>query len=155
VLGPPLGNASLQWREWAAPQVSTDDLAGSRGAARGLVDELVINQNSSQCPSMWHHLWPMHRGYGYVQNYLDGLPPLREHLASTYAPIFAPRPSATSAEEREAASPGARLYVARQWDERDEAEEAALLAQPGVAGLVFSSFRHDNPGPVARADWRA
>ena len=63
VLGPPLGNATLHWREWVR---------------RGLIDHLVIDQNSSQCPSMWHQLWPMHRGTGYVQNYLDGtgLPPL-------------------------------------------------------------------------------
>jgi hypothetical protein len=92
---------------------------------------------------MWHSLWPMHRGYGYLQNYLDGynLPPLAEQLDSEYALGFA--------------GSGARLYVARQWDERDAAAEAALLARPAVAGLVFSSFRYDNPGPVARGDWRA
>lgn len=127
VLGPPLGNAALQWREWIA---------------RDLVDALVINQNSSQCPSMWHQLWPMHRGYGYVQNYLNGLglPPLGEQLASTYAPAFVGRP--------------ARLFVARQWHERSP-EEAGLLAQPVVSGLVFSAFRFDNPEAVARGDWRA
>ena len=25
-----------------------------------------------QCPSLWHRLWPMHAGYGYLQDYLDG-----------------------------------------------------------------------------------
>ncbi|MBI3360261.1 MAG: hypothetical protein HY023_04040 [Chloroflexi bacterium] len=128
VLGPPLGNTTLQWREWVE---------------RGLIDELVINQNSSQCPSMWHQLWPMHRGYGYLQNYLDGhnLPPLLDHLGATYAPAFASR--------------AAKLYVARQWSERSESEEAALTAHPAVTGLVFSSFRFDNPGAVARGDWKA
>jgi len=127
VLGPPLGNTTLNWREWVR---------------NGLVDELVINQNSSRCPSMWHQLWPMHRGYGYVQNYLEGfnMPPLLEHLRSTYAPAFCDQP--------------ARLYVARQWDERSPEAEAQLLEQPAVTGLVFSSFRHDNPGAAARGDWR-
>jgi hypothetical protein len=128
VLGPPLGNAALQWREWIE---------------RGLVGELVVNQNSSRCPSMWHELWPMHRGYGYLQNYLDGFnfPPLADHLDKSYAPVLAGRE--------------ARLYVARQWDERSPGEEEALLAHPAVSGLVWSSFRFDNPGPVERGDWRA
>jgi hypothetical protein len=128
VLGPPLGNASLPWRRWIEGEI---------------VDELVVNQNSSRCPSMWHDLWPMHRGRGYVQNYLDGhgLPPLEEQLETTYAPVLAGR--------------AARLYVARQWDARrngwrtDEPEAAC------AAGSVLSSFRFDNPGPVARSDWRA
>jgi len=37
------------------------------------------------------------------------------------------------------------LYVARQWDERSEDEEKGILAQPVAKGLVFSSFRYDNP----------
>ncbi|MFQ6672689.1 MAG: hypothetical protein ACE5KY_05265, partial [Candidatus Tectimicrobiota bacterium] len=128
ILGPPLGNTTLDWPTWVK---------------EGLIDELVINQNSSQCPSMWHELWPMHRGGGYLQNYLDGanLPPLIEHLSWTYGPAVAQAP--------------VDVYVARQWDERSEAAEAALLAHPTVRGLVFSSFRFDNPGPVARGDWRA
>jgi hypothetical protein len=128
VLGPPLGNTTLRWREWVA---------------RRLVDQLVVDQNSSQCPSMWHQLWPMHRGSGYLQNYLDGsgLPPLVEHLRGAYGPAVC--------------GSGTALYVARQWRERLPEEERALTAIPGVAGLVFSSFRHDNPGPVARGDWRA
>lgn len=128
VLGPPLGNATLHWRDWIG---------------RGLVDHLVINQNSSQCPSMWHQLWPMHRGRGYTQNYLDGadLPPLMEHVRCTYGPVFEGRPS--------------RLFVARQWDERDDGVERELSSIPGVSGLVISSFRHDNPAAVARGDWRA
>jgi hypothetical protein len=128
VLGPPLGNATLHWRDWVR---------------RGIVDHLVINQNSSQCPSMWHQLWPMHRGTGYVQNYLDGsgLPRLAEHLQFTYAPVIAG--SAT------------QLFVARQWYERCPATEQALRSIAGVAGLVFSSFRHDNPKAISRGDWRA
>ena len=128
VLGPPLSNATLQWREWVE---------------RGLIDHLVIDQNSSRCPSMWHDLWPMHRGDGYIQNYLEGtnLPPLAEHIEKIYAPALKGR--------------NTTLYIARQWNERDEVAEAALLRQAAVGGLVFSTFRHDNPGPVARGDWRA
>ncbi len=40
-------------------------------------------------------------------------------------------------------------------DTPEEAEERALSSQPGVAGLVFSSFRFDNPEAVARGDWTA
>jgi hypothetical protein len=128
VLGPPLGNTTLNWRHWV------------KG---GIIDELVINQNSSKCPSMWHQLWPMHRGYGYLQNYLDGhnLPSLLEHLNYDYGPVLEDRP--------------VNLYVGRQWDERSEIEEKELLSHPAVKGLVFSSFRYDNPGPVSRGDWRA
>ena len=127
VLGPPLGNMTLAWRTWVA---------------EGLVDALVINQNSSRCPSMWHDLWPMHRGAGYAQNYLtgEGMPSLTAQLREGYGPAVA---GSTT-----------RLYVARQWDARDAAEEAALSATPGVSGLVFSTFRHDNPAAVARNDWR-
>ena len=123
VLGPPLGNTTLAWREWLA---------------RTSIDALVIDQNSSQCPSMWHQLWPMHRGTGYVQDYLSGrgVPPTAEYAAK-------------------ALSAGTRLYVARQWSHRSPDEERALLATPGVTGLVFSSFRHDNPAAVARGDWTA
>ncbi len=129
VLGPPLGNLTLGWREWLNV---------------GLVDELIINQNSSVCPSMWHDLWPMHRGYGYAQNYLDGnnLPPLLEHLSETYMPVVA-RDGRT------------QLFVARQWDERSETEEQALLDHPAVSGLVYSTFRHDNPEAIKRGNWVA
>jgi hypothetical protein len=113
VLGPPMGNTTLEWHDWVK---------------RGIIDELVINQNSSQCPSMWHQLWPMHRGYGYLQNYLDGcnMPPLLEHLSSEYEPVFRDQP--------------VDLYVARQWDERSEIEEEELLSHPVVKGLVYSSL---------------
>ena len=85
----------------------------------------------------------MHRGYGYLQNYLDGhnMPPLLDLLSSAYETAFKDQP--------------VDLYVARQWDQRSEEEEKELLSHPAVKGLVFSSFRFDNPGPVARGDWRA
>ena len=57
MLGPPLSNHRLAWR---------------RRVERGIVDDLIINQNASLCPSSWLQLWAMHRGYGYVQHYLDG-----------------------------------------------------------------------------------
>ena len=128
ILGPPIGNTELQWRRWMR---------------HDLVDELIINQNSSRCPSMWHQLWPMHQGTGYVRSYLDGsgLDSLDRQLVDDYAPAVR--------------SSRARVYVARQWDTRSPDREAALAALPGVAGLVFSSFRFDNPQAVARNDWRA
>jgi hypothetical protein len=126
ILGPPFGNTTLQWKTWVEQEI---------------VDHLVIDQNSSNCPSMWHDLWPMHRGYGYRQNYLDGfnMKPLQEDLTSDYQPVFQ--------------SSNTRLYLARQWQPRSPTEEKSLQEHPGVAGLVFSSFRHDNPGPVQRNDW--
>lgn len=129
VLGPPLDNRKLAWREWIR---------------EGYIDDLIINQNSSVCPSMWHDLWPMHRGYGYLQNYLDGfnMPPLIAHISQTYSPVIS-RDGRT------------RLFVARQWDRRSKKEEQLLLDHPSVSGLVFSSFRHDNPGAVERGDWVA
>jgi len=128
IAGPPFGNWTLQWQEWVEA---------------GLVDHLVVDQNSSRCPSMWHDLWPMHRGYGYLQNYLDGfkMNTLEDDLSSVYQPAFHKQ--------------GAKLYLARQWLPRSPAREKALLEHPCVEGLVFSSFRHDNPGPVRRNDWSA
>ena len=128
ILGPPMGNMTLQWQTWIKENT---------------VDQLIIDQNSSQCPSMWHDLWPMHRGYGYLQNYLNGLgmDSLKEGIVKTYAPVF---------EEK-----NATLYVARQWKERSESNEKELSGLQGVEGLVFSSFRHDNPGPIKRNKWFA
>lgn len=128
VLGPPLGNITLQWKTWVEQE---------------MLDHLVIDQNSSNCPSMWHDLWPMHRGYGYRQNYLDGfnMQPLPQDLTSVYQAVC--RGSHTG------------LYLARQWQPRSPGKEKSLLEHPAVAGLVFSSFRHDNPGPVRRNDWTA
>ncbi len=129
ILGPPMSNMTLAWREW----VGSD-----------LVDELIINQNSSVCPSMWHDLWPMHRGYGYLQNYLDGycMPSLIEQLSEMYLPVIAQDGKI-------------QLFVARQWDERSEVEEKSIIEHLAVSGLVFSTFRHDNPEAVARGDWVA
>ena len=85
----------------------------------------------------------MHRGCGYLQNYVNGvnMPGSSGHLRRTYAPVFEGR--------------GTRLYVARQWRRRSPERERALLRTGCVSGLVFSSFRHDNPGPIRRNDWRA
>jgi len=129
ILGPPLGNTTLEWRKWIGQK---------------LIDELIINQNSSQCPSMWHQLWPMHRGHSYLKNYINcnNMPPLTEHLSSTYAPIITTNKTVD-------------LYVARQWNHRSPVEEDQLLAHPIVKGLVFGSFRHDNLGPIAHGDWTA
>jgi hypothetical protein len=126
ILGPPLGNTILQWRKWVR---------------EGVIDQLVIDQNSSRCPSMWHRLWPMHRGTGYIQNYLDsqGMNSLDKDLKQVYMPVVEKSPVA--------------LFIARQWQKRSAMQEKALLQLPGVAGLVFSSFRHDNPGPIARNEW--
>jgi hypothetical protein len=128
IIGPPVGNWEIAWREWAA---------------EGLIDTLIVDQNSSQCPSMWHQLWPMHRGYGYRQNPLDDLhlPPLADALCDDYGPV--------------AERSGIGLYVARQWKPRSHNEESELQAVPAVRGLVFSTFRHDNPGAIARGDFRA
>jgi len=128
VLGPPMGNTTLQWPIWVR---------------EGIIDQLIIDQNSSKCPSMWHELWPMHRGYGYLQNYLNGrcMNLLEEDIAKTYAPVFDGK--------------NTKLYVARQWQERSKTKEKEFLKLPGVEGLVFSSFRHDNPGPIRRNNWIA
>jgi len=126
ILGPPLGNTTLQWPKWVQD---------------GIIDHLIIDQNSSKCPSMWHELWPMHRGYGYLENYLNGygMKTLEEDLSRTYGPILDGNP--------------AELFIARQWQNRSDEQEKDLLKHPSVQGLVFSSFRHDNPGPICRNDW--
>jgi hypothetical protein len=128
ILGPPFGNMTLEWKTWVQEE---------------LVDQLIIDQNSSRCPSMWHELWPMHRGYGYLQNYLDGfnMNPIEQDLSAVYQPILKHRST--------------ELYLARQWKSRSSSRELRLVEHPAVEGLVFSSFRLDNPGAVRRNDWRA
>ena len=128
IIGPPMGNARLNWQRWIQ---------------RGLIDQLVIDQNASRCPSMWHDLWPMHRGYGYLQNYVNGvnMPELTHHVRRTYGPVLKGKTT--------------RLYVARQWRPRHTKVEQSLQRMRSISGLVFSSFRHDNPGPLLRNDWRA
>lgn len=122
VIGPPLGNWTLEWRTWLRD---------------GLIDELIVNQNSSQCPSMWHQLWPMHRGYGYSEHDVELLTDIRER----YAPLV---------KEHQT-----RLYIARQWDEADPREDMLLGGEPGVTGLVYSTFRFDNPAAVRRGNFVA
>jgi hypothetical protein len=128
ILGPPLGNTVIQWQRWVREKI---------------IDQLVIDQNSSQCPSMWHQLWPMHRGSGYIQNYLDGhgMNSLERDLEQVYLPVIAKSP--------------VELYIARQWQPRSLRNEKTILDFPGVQGLVFSSFRHDNPEAIQRDDWTA
>lgn len=123
ILGPPLGNQTLDWRNWVT---------------QNIIDDLVINQNSSKCPSSWLDLWPMHRGYGYLQNYLDGrnMPPLKDQLINDYGPALS---------ESEA-----NLFISRQWDEGGAEEESELTSFPQIKGLAFSTFRFDNPGPIER-----
>ncbi len=62
-------------------------------------------------------------------------------MSSDYEPVLENRP--------------VDLYVARQWDERSEVEEKDIVAQSAVKGLVFSSFRFDNPGSISRDDWKS
>lgn len=127
IVGPPLGNMTLEWPRWIE---------------LGLIDELILNQNSYRCPSMWLDLWPMHPGHCYLEDYRDWRrhPTLKVDLHENYAPRIEGRST--------------RLYVARQWDARSRDEETGLLEDPAVSGLVYSSFRFDNPGPLARNDWR-
>ena len=128
VIGPPLGNWTLQWREWLK---------------MNLIDDLIIDQNSSQCPSMWHQLWPMHRGHGYVQNYIDGknMPPLKDQLDEVYQPIISKYAQ--------------NLFIARQWQKRNPNQENELRSHPSVTGLVYSTFRFDNPQAIEKGDWKA
>lgn len=126
ILGPPIGNTTVEWRKWVEDKI---------------IDFLVIDQNSSKCPSLWHDLWPMHRGYGYVHNYVDGFNMLclEEDLEKRYRPVF-------NNQRR-------KLIIARQWEERSEVKEDALLQNASVGGLVFGSFRHDNPAVIERNEW--
>ncbi|MEE2884737.1 MAG: family 10 glycosylhydrolase [Chloroflexota bacterium] len=128
VIGHPIGNTRLQWRDWVD---------------NGLLDHLVINQYSDKCPSMWFDLWPMHRGTGYTQNYINSLnmPTLEDQLTQEYGPTIQ--------------NTSANLYVARQWDKRSITAETNLLALPAVNGLVYSSFRYDNSVHIKNhgGDW--
>jgi hypothetical protein len=38
---------------------------------------------------------------------------------------------------------------------RGDDAASELCAEPGGTGLAFSTFRHDNPGPIAKGDFRA
>jgi hypothetical protein len=66
---------------------------------------------------------------------------LEEDIVKTYGPVFDGN--------------NTKLYVARQWQERSKTKEKELLKLPGVEGLVFSSFRHDNPEAIKRNNWNA
>ena len=115
VIGPPVGNMIIDWRAWVI---------------EGLVDELIINQNAPYCPSDLHRLWPMHTGYGYVQDYNDGYN-LSTYIKKEYSPIFNKIP--------------AQLYVSCQWDTVQPHKGSSLPPIKGMDGLIFSSFQFDNP----------
>jgi len=83
-------------------------------------------------------------GYVYLQNHADGynIRSLTEDLDQTCGPALA--------------GSRVKLYVvARQWVPRSEEAEAEILAHPAVSGLVFSTFRHDNPEAIARGSFVA
>jgi len=126
VFGPPIGNLHLDWRTWVS---------------EGIIDELHIDQNSRVCPSMWLHLWPMHSGYGYIQNYFTGkgMATLEDDVLKNYGPLCQ--------EHR------VPLYLARMWHEFDPETHERLSALDGVAGLVFGSFRWDNGPAIERGEW--
>ncbi len=128
VIGAPLGNWTLQWRDWIT---------------KDLIDALVIDQNSSVCPSMWIQLWPMHRGYGYLQNHPERISKcdLIEELDQSYDPLIDDH--------------NTNLFIARQWRDRNSKEEMKLVSNPSVTGLVFSSFRFDNPEAINKGNWKA
>jgi hypothetical protein len=75
VLGPPLGNTSLEWRRW-----------------QGMLDHFVLGQDSTRCPSRGHPLWPLAGDSGYLQDYRTGagLPGLAERL-DAYEPAYVAR----------------------------------------------------------------
>ena len=88
---------------------------------------------------MWHDLWPMHRGCGYVQNYLDGnnMNSLETDLTSVYQPAF--RGCRT------------KLYLARQWKKRSPGKEKLLLEHPAVAESAAVSSPDEMRGSVVKA----
>ena len=126
VLGPPLNNTTLNWRKWVDKQ---------------LVDFIAIDQNSSKCPSLWIDLWPMHRGYGYLQNYNDKfkMESLSEDLEKIYSKKF---PNNTS-----------KLYISRQWANTTSKDQEEILQYSCVSGLVFSSFRYENQSAIKKNNW--
>ncbi len=48
---------------------------------------------------------------------------------------------------------GTSLYLARQWKPFDAVEHQQLANLTDVTGLVFSSFRYDNPNAVTWDVW--
>ena len=128
IIGPPLGNASLQWGEWVENE---------------LVDDLVVNQSSSQCPSLWINLWPMHQGPGYIQDYRTGagMPNIKSQIDTEYGPKILNSP--------------VDLYIAWQWSKPSPTEEMAIHSHEAVTGLVYSSFRNDNAKVIGehKGDW--
>jgi hypothetical protein len=46
-----------------------------------------------------------------------------------------------------------KLYLSRQWSKHPQKDVEKLLKQTAVQGLVFSTFRNDNPKVLMRNDW--
>ena len=117
ILGPPIGNTKIDWRKW----IKED-----------LIDDLIVNQNSTYCASLLNRLWPMHTGYGYIQNYTTGhnIPGLWSYLHTHYLPCI--KNSST------------KLYVSTQWDAVQPHKGRELNISDDY-GLVYGSFEYDNP----------
>lgn len=126
VLGPPLSNVTLNWRKWVD---------------ENLIDFLAIDQSSSKCPSLWIDLWPMHRGYGYIQNYNDSfnMNSLSEDLNQVYSEKFPNNQS--------------KLYVSRQWTNTTPKDQKSILNHTSVSGMVFSSYRYENQSAIQKSNW--
>jgi len=122
ILGPPIGNTIIDWRKW----IEED-----------LINDLIINQNSTYCPSVLNRLWPMHRGYGYIQNYTTGykILSLWSCLNRDYLPCI--KNSSTD------------LYVSTQWDVV-QSHKGRDLPVSNDYGFVYGSFEFDNPGIVEK-----
>ncbi len=124
IIGPPLGNWELQWRDVGRHQ------PGGRAGGRPELLPMPLDVASALAHAPGLRVpAELHRRQG-----PDG--PRRQEVRRTYAPAFAGHP--------------ARLFLARQWDPPDEAEEDVLRSLPGVSGLVFSTFRADNPEVIRR-----
>ena len=120
-LGPPMGNTVIDWQSWMQRQI---------------VDDLIVEQDSSRCPSMNIDLWPNDQGYGYID-------PVRNSVYFMNNYYY-----------REIQYSNTKLYISRQWDERSINEDVRLLQLLGVIGLIYSAFKHDNPEVVLKNDWR-
>lgn len=126
-IGPPVGNVHLDWRAWLD---------------RGLLDELVIGQIAEVCPSTWIHLWPERSLAGYLLDPVRGagLRPLSQDLDEIFGPACA--------------AAGAKLYLSRLHDHADApTEERILDAHPSLGGLLYSTFRCDDPSVVEQRGW--
>ena len=106
-----------------------------------MINFIAIDQSSSKCPSLWIDLWPMHRGYGYIQNYNDSfkMNSLPEDLNQLYSEKFPNNKS--------------KLYVSRQWTNTTQKDQENILNHSSVSGLVFSSYRYENQSAIQKSNW--